>query len=341
MLGRYAGAAALVAASSLALWWRMRRDVGPEDEASRVRRHRRLLLGKFSDKWRAEIDVAVELAIRCGTNMRKCVGGSSAQMKADARESPSLVASIDPQTEVDIENERLVMDTLAETFPDAVVIGEETTAFLGRMPDIDPLKKTWIVDPIDGTQNFCSNVPLSCVSIGLAVGGKSELGVVYDPYRDELFVGVASEGKAFVNGERLHHCDETGAPSSLHDKAVILTDVGYERSELGARRIAACHEALLIANVFSVRIIGSTVLALSWLAAGRAHAAFMGLHKKDCPKAWDWCAAAAIGEACGVKFTCLMTDEPFGLLSSSVVAARSSALGAVLKRTLSEAIKQV
>ena len=61
----------------------------------------------------------------------------------------------------------------------------------------------------------------------------------------------------------------------------------------------------------------------------------MGLHKKDCPKAWDWCAAAAIGEACGVKFTCLMSDEPFGLLSSSVVAARSSALGAVLKRTLS------
>ena len=75
----------------------------------------------------------------------------------------------------------------------------------------DPLKKTWIVDPIDGTQNFCSNLPLSCVSIGLAVGGKSELGVVYDPYRDELFVGVASEGKAFVSGERLHHCDETGA----------------------------------------------------------------------------------------------------------------------------------
>ena len=90
--------------------------------------------------------------------------------------------------------------------------------------------------------------------------------------------------------------------------------------------------------MFSIRIIGSTVLALSWLAAGRAHACYMGLAAKDCPKAWDWCAATAIGEACGVCYASLMTDEPFGLKSTGVVAARSEALGATLKARLREVV---
>ena len=82
------------------------------------------------------------------------------------------------------------------------------------MPRVDPATRTWVVDPIDGTQNplapnpnptptlpqpqpyprrpppgtqnFVHALPLSCVSIGLCVGGAPTLGVVYDPYRDEL-----------------------------------------------------------------------------------------------------------------------------------------------------------
>ena len=80
------------------------------------------------------------------------------------------------------------------------------------------------------------------------------------------------------------------------------------------------------------------MLTLSWLAAGRAHACYMGLATKDCPKAWDWCAATAIGEACGVCYASLMTDEPFGLKSTGVVAARSEALGASLKARLREVV---
>ena len=77
---------------------------------------------------------------------------------------------------------------------------------------------------------------------------------------------------------------------STLDKAMIITDVGYERSAKGARRLAACQEALLHANVFAVRIVGSTVIALAWLAAGRASGVYMGVAKRDCPKPWDWCA---------------------------------------------------
>lgn len=100
-----------------------------------------------------------------------------------------------------------------------------------------------------------------------------------DPYRDELFVGLASEG-AYCNGRRM-------APArgcTTLDRALVITDIGYERSAKGARRLATCHEALLNANTYGVRIVGSTVLALAWLAAGRASAVYMGLGKKDCPK---------------------------------------------------------
>ena len=154
---------------------------------------------------------------------------------------------------------------------------------------------------------------------------------------DELFVGVADEA-AFVNGVRLHGPDRSVA--SL-DKAMVITDVGYERSPKGARRLAACHEALLHANVFGVRIVGSTVLALSWLAAGRATAVYMGLAARDCPKAWDWCAACAIGQACGISYLRVGSEAPFDLTSSSVVAAGSEGLAMALRRVLTGALAEV
>jgi len=244
-------------------------------------------------------------------------------------------SGIDPQTATDLANERLVMDTLAAAFPDHVVIGEETVAAAGKMPIIDA-RHTWIIDPIDGTQNFCHALPLSCVSIGLCIDGLPVMGVIYDPHRDELFVGVATEG-AYVNGSRMSAASGT-TPLS---KAMVITDVGYERSPRGSRRLAACHEALLHANTFGVRIIGSTVLALAWLAAGRASAVYMGVATKDCPKAWDWCAAWAIGRACGVTFLRLGSEQPFDLTSTSVVAAPSEALAKELRRTLCGALVQV
>jgi len=223
-----------------------------------------------------EMAVAVELAVACGEAMLAS-SGTSANMK-DGKNG------IDPQTATDLSNERLVLDTLSATFPDHCLIGEETAAASGKSATIDA-RPTWIVDPIDGTQNFCHGVPLSCVSIGLAIDAQPAMGVIYDPYRDELFVAVASEA-AYCNGVRLQ------AQSSCRglEKAMVFTDVGYERSAKGARRLAACHEALLNANTFAVRIVGSTVLCLAWLAAGRGSAAYMGVFKKDVPKAWDWCA---------------------------------------------------
>lgn len=76
------------------------------------------------------------------------------------------------------------------------LIGEESAAAAGAIPALDAAMPTWVVDPIDGTQNFVHGLPLSCVSIGLCVGGRPTLGVVYDPHREELFIGVAEQAAA-------------------------------------------------------------------------------------------------------------------------------------------------
>jgi len=300
--------------------------------SSAVARHARKVRAIGFKTLKTEMDVAVRLAVQCGEAMLSAAAADDAPAP-----SPMLKDGkhgIDPQTATDLANERLVIDTLKATFPKHAVIGEEACAAAGgKVPRVNPSCPTWIVDPIDGTQNFCTSLPLSVVSIGLCLNGVPALGVIYDPYRDELFVGVAAEG-AYMNGTRIR----ADASRTAIDKAMVLTDVGYERSAKGARRIAACHEALLLANTFGVRIVGSTVLALAWVAAGRASAFFAGLHKKDTPKAWDWCAAKAIGDASGVTFLRADTDIPFDLTSPSVCAAGSLSLAKTLRRTLCEAL---
>ena len=260
-----------------------------------------------------ELQVAIELALRCGEAML-ATAGAPPTLK-DGEED-----GIDPVTATDTANEALVTQTLAMRFPSHSVIGEEAAAAAGGVPPIGD-GPTWIVDPIDGTQNFVHGLPMSVVSIGLARGGVPVLGVVYDPYRDELFVGVVGEG-AFLNGRRMR----VDGCESLQ-RAMVLTDVGYERSDAGVARISSALAAVLGANTFGVRIVGSTVLALVWVAAGRASAFYAGLGKRDCPKPWDWCAAHAIAIASGASFLRLGgSDAPFDIRSNSCVCAASPQL---------------
>jgi len=152
------------------------------------------------------------------------------------------------------------------------------------------------------------SLPISCVSLGLAVGGVPVLGVIYHPGMDELFVGLTAAAASppladdahgsYLNGKRL--CTDQKAKTL--NEAMLLTDVGYERSAAGIQRMCAVLARLLGLNVRALRIFGSTALCLAWVAAGRASAFYAGLHKRDCPKQWDWCAGHAIVCAAGGVF---------------------------------------
>lgn len=292
----------------------------------------------------AEAEVAADLALRCGAAMRSTTAALRTATLKDGEDG-----GIDPVTQTDVDNEALVQSGLLARFPHHAVIGEESAAAAGSIPAVDPSTPTWVVDPIDGTQNFVHGLPLSCVSIGLCIGGRPTLGVVYDPYRDELFIGVAEQTPsgteatagpaaglraAYLNGERIH-ADKT--VKSL-EKAIVGTDAGYERTPQGIVRIAAAQSGLLLRNVFAVRILGSSVLSVAYVACGRANAFYSGLAKRDCPKPWDWCAAAAIGEASGVVFRRFDSASGFHFEApTGLCCAGSEELADELEETLREA----
>ncbi len=111
-------------------------------------------------------------------------------------------------TEVDGETEDLISARLHEAFPNDGFIGEETA---GRSaPDGAAV---WVVDPIDGTANFARGVSHFCVSIACIAAGKVEVGVVYDPMRDELFRPRAGEGRVST---ALRSAPQTRPRSQIH-----------------------------------------------------------------------------------------------------------------------------
>ena len=239
--------------------------------------------------------VAAEVSLKCGAAMHSVVRSSMRVEYKGGSSSDDI--SIDPVTETDRANEALAVKTLLSAFPSHLVIGEESSAESGVIPSLTDAP-TWIIDPIDGTTNFTHGAPLAAVSIGLCVDRTPTIGVVYDPYNDELHVGVRGGG-AYRNGERI----DVDASTRTLPQALVLVDPGYERSAEGVHKYTACTSALLLANVQAIRVIGSAVLSICYVASGRANAYFAGIHLDDTPKPWDWCAAYVIASEAGATFS--------------------------------------
>lgn len=119
----------------------------------------------------------------------------------------------------------------------------------------------WIVDPIDGTTNFVRGIPHVAVSIAMQINGRTELGVIYDPIRDEMFQALRGQGCEF-NSRRMR---VSGATSL--DGTVIATAFPHRRREL----VPGYTRTLM--RVFNecadIRRAGTASLDLAYVAAGR------------------------------------------------------------------------
>ena len=101
-------------------------------------------------------------------------------------------------TEVDHAAEQAIIETLLGAYPGHAIWAEES----GRQHGAQHSEYVWIIDPLDGTTNFIHGLPIYCVSIALAVKGKIEQAVVYDPTRNDLFTATKGRG-AYRNDRRL------------------------------------------------------------------------------------------------------------------------------------------
>src|SRR5262244_1411233 len=91
-------------------------------------------------------------------------------------------------TEMDARAEELIVGRLSATFPDDGIVAEERGAIAGRSG------RRWIIDPLDGTTNYAHGLPVFGVSIALQSAKHVELGVIYDPNFDELYVAESGHG---------------------------------------------------------------------------------------------------------------------------------------------------
>lgn len=210
-------------------------------------------------------DVATRAAVAAGSLLAKHAG------------RPKTVATkrsaIDLVTEVDRAAERLIHAILHRAFPDVAFLGEEQGQRGGDAAS------RWIVDPLDGTNNFVHGFPMFGVSIALEHRGAVIVGVIYDPVRRELFVAMKGRG-AFLNTRRIH-------VSPIRTLALSLLSTGFSTNFLKHDQPYLRWFQTLQRCSHGVRRLGSTVLSLAAVAAGRLE----GFYERDL---WPWDLAAGM-----------------------------------------------
>jgi myo-inositol-1(or 4)-monophosphatase len=203
-------------------------------------------------------------------------------------------SAIDLVTEVDRACEEAILGVLRPAFPDHAVLAEES----GRSGEAEHV---WIVDPLDGTTNFAHGYPQVSVSIALRWRDRTILGIVFDPLRDELFVGRRGAG-ATLNGERL----AVTATAEL-GSALLASGFPYDRRE-HADFYLSFYKAFML-RTQGIRRAGSAALDLCWVAAGRVDGFWEWKLKP-----WDTAAGALMVEEAGGRCSDFRggSFDPFG-----------------------------
>jgi len=203
-------------------------------------------------------------------------------------------------SQVDLAAEEVIIETIHERYPDHAILGEET----GQQGNNDHL---WIIDPLDGTTNYLHGFPMFAVSIGLQIKGRMQVGVVYDPHRQELFTAIQGVG-AQLDGKRLRVNRNT-----VLDGALIGTGFPYRENDRWMEQYLNQFRAVMhVAG--DIRRPGSAALDLSYLAAGRMDGFWeFGLQP------WDIAAGSLILREAGGLISS-MTDDGDYLETGNIIA---------------------
>ncbi|MCO6452716.1 MAG: inositol monophosphatase [Caldilineales bacterium] len=164
---------------------------------------------------------------------------------------------MDVVTEADTAAQALILETIHERFPDHGIVAEESG---GDRPGQGGA--IWYIDPLDGTTNFASGLPIFAVSLGLWVDGRPEVSVVQDVVRQRTYWAAAGQG-AWMDSERRLQVSKTTELSH----SVLATGFPRSRAQVADNNLAEfVHLTPLIRDV---RRSGSAALDQAWVADGR------------------------------------------------------------------------
>ncbi len=201
-------------------------------------------------------------------------------------------------TKIDKLSENKIVSTIKENFPDHSINAEESGL---SKKDSEYL---WLVDPIDGTSNFAAQIPFFAVSVALAKDKKMQLGVVYEPIQENLYIA------------------EKNKVASLNNNKVSVSVIdSLKRSITSSGRAPLAKEEFIRAftklekSARTQRVLGSMTLELCYVAVGKMEAALLFQ-----PNPWDLAAGALLVEEAKGAVTDF-EGNPWSLESKNIIAS--------------------
>ncbi|CAM4061040.1 inositol-1-monophosphatase [Vibrio neonatus] len=224
------------------------------------------------------LNIAIRAARKAGNHIAK-------SLETADKIEVSLKGENDFMTNINKDAEHVIIDTIKSSYPDHSIVAEESGLTTGKDDAVQ-----WIIDPLDGTNNFVKGIPHFAVSIAVRINGKTEVACVYDPMLNELFTAQRGAG-AQLNNSRIR-------VKQLKDLQGTVLATGFPFKQKQHSESYFKIMSSLFTEVADFRRTGSPALDLCYLAANRVDGYFeLGL------KPWDLAAGDLIAREAGVILT--------------------------------------
>lgn len=260
---------------------------------------------------RGEIDpmTVARRAARAGADVLRHAFRGQFELKGKSRQQTyNLVTS------ADVAAEQAITQVIRQAFPEHAIFGEETQQASLQSDHL------WIVDPLDGTNNFVHGIPHIAVSVAYYLRGQARCGVVVNPIRDEWFEARRGGGATY-NGERVR---VTGA--GRLDECLVGVGFYYDRGRMMRATLEAIAD-FFAEHVHGIRRFGTAALDLCLVGMG-CFGAFFEYELSP----WDFAAGRLfVEEAKGRVTTC--AGEPVPLSRTSILASNGRLHDAALRIT--------
>lgn len=245
-----------------------------------------------SEQLQRFLEVATEAAL---------AGGAVLQAYWGKLESIEEKRPGDLLTEADRASEEQVLAVIQRHFPDHAILAEES----GQLGE-QTARYLWAIDPLDGTTNYAHQYPFFAVSIGLLIDGVPQVGVIFNPFHQELF--RAAKG---LGASRNRQSMRVSSTSEL-SQSLLVTGFAYDRRQtIDTNYAEFCHLTHLTQGV---RRGGSASMDLAYVACGRLD----GFWERGLSP-WDMAAGVVIVEEAGGKVTAY-DESPFDIKSGRILA---------------------
>ncbi|WP_225639585.1 inositol-1-monophosphatase [Candidatus Profftia sp. (ex Adelges kitamiensis)] len=207
--------------------------------------------------------------------------------------------------------EHLIIETIRKSYPNHIIISAAQNTVSSTATNIQ-----WVIEPLDSTANFIRNFPHFAVSIAVSVKGRTEVSVVYDPMRNELFTSIRGEG-AQLNGYRLRV-----KTAKYLDNTILATGFPLNIKYSSSNYLIILSK--LLKQCVNFRCTGSPALDLAYVSAGRVDGFFQpGL------KPWYFSGGECLVREANGLVTDFLGDHNY-LKSGNIIAGNPRIVKAIL-----------